>query len=247
MDVLILAGGYGTRLKELGENTPKPLLEIQGRPLVEYTLDLISKESGVERVVMVTNDKFYDHFNVWKSSLQQSYPFSLHILNDRTTSPEDRLGSIGDIIFAVKEFGFCDDLLVIGGDNLFDFDLKPFFTFASRQETSVTMGCYDIGPNEDASQYGVLELNPERMLISFEEKPKNPKSSLIAMCVYFFPKKTLPLLDEYRRASQSLDKAGEYIQWLYKKNNVYGFQFSGRWYDIGSIDSYQLAQQQFHR
>ena len=61
------------------------------------------------------------------------------------------------------------------------------------------------------------------------------------MCLYYFPKQTLAYLEEYLKESKAVDAAGSYIKWLSEKKNVYGFQFSGKWYDIGSIESLEEA------
>ena len=86
-----------------------------------------------------------------------------------------------------------------------------------------------------------MGVDQNKRVTCFQEKPKEPVSSLVAMCVYYFPKETLVYLDEYLSVSKAVDAAGSYIQWLSEKKNVYGFQFSGKWYDIGSIESLEEA------
>ena len=82
-------------------------------------------------------------------------------------------------------------------------------------------------------------------VLSFEEKPAHPKSSLIAMCSYYFPKATLGFISEYLGVTEKADKAGDYIHWLAVEKGVYAFQFQGKWYDIGSVESYHEAQKAF--
>ena len=82
---------------------------------------------------------------------------------------------------------------------------------------------------------------------AFEEKPENPKSTLIAMCSYYFPKDSLGLIKAYVDQTQQTDKAGDYIHWLVEKADVYGFQFNGAWYDIGSIEALEEAQDKFKK
>jgi glucose-1-phosphate thymidylyltransferase len=91
----------------------------------------------------------------------------------------------------------------------------------------------------------VIAINDVKKVISFQEKPEQPASSFISMCVYYFPRETLGFLGEYSKESKALDAAGSYIKWLSEKKNVYGFQFSGKWYDIGSIESLEEARAYF--
>ena len=116
MTVLILAGGYGTRLAELGKNTPKPLLKIQNRYLLDYILEKIKPLKGVKKIILVTNNKFYGIFQQWAKE-QSGNARLISIVNDGTNTPEDRLGSIGDIDFVIRQENLQDDLLVAGGDN----------------------------------------------------------------------------------------------------------------------------------
>ncbi len=243
MKTLILAAGYGTRLRALGENTPKPLLPINGKPLINYTLDKIKDLNGLNEVLVVTNNKFYSHFCDWKD--QVSFPCPITIVNDGTETPEDRLGSIGDIDFVLQKEKVDDDLLVVGGDNLFDYNVNEYIMFSQDKPQSVSMGVYDIGNLEEAKLFGVVALDDKGKVISFEEKPSQPKSSLIAMCFYYLPQKTLSLVTSYLQEVKKSDTAGDYIRWLHQKSEVYGFPFIGTWYDIGSIEAYHEAQKKF--
>ena len=244
MKVLILAAGYGTRLYPLVTDTPKALLEINHKPLLNYIFDRIVNVEGLNEVILVTNDKFYNVFEQW-SKQQRSFPCLITIINDKTKTPEDRLGSIGDIDFVLKNTKIEDDMLVIGSDNLFDYNIDDYVRFARQRSPSVTVGLYDINNLSEAAKFGVVKLGKGGKIASFEEKPEKPKSSLVAMCFYYLPKNSFRLIGEYLRESKKSDKAGDYINWLCQKNDVYGFKFTGNWYDIGSIEAYKEAQEKF--
>ncbi len=242
MKALILAAGYGTRLYAIVKDTPKALLPINKKPLVNYTLDKLKTIKGLNEIIVVTNNKFHKIFQDWAKAL--NFPCRITVVNDRTNTPEERLGSIGDIKFALDNAKINDDLLVVGGDNLFDFDISQYINFAvSKQKAAI--GVYDIHNLEEAKLFGVVAVDNNAKITSFEEKPAAPKSTLIAMCFYYFPKDTLGLLAQYLKETGKADKAGDYIKWLYQKVDVYGYKFSGKWFDIGSVESYNEAQENF--
>lgn len=244
MKVLILAAGYGTRLYALVKDRPKALLEINGRPLINYILDRIKGIKDLNEVILVTNNKFCTIFQEWADQ-QTTFGHDIRIVNDGTTTPEDRLGSIGDIDFAFKEAQINDDVLVIGGDNLFDYNITEYIEFAQAKSSSVSIGLYDIGDLKEATKFGVVGLDDQDKIVSFEEKPEQPQSTLVAMCFYYLPKNSLGLIHQYLVESTESDTTGDYIRWLYLKNDVYGFKFTGKWYDIGSVEAYKEAQEKF--
>ncbi len=244
MKVLVLAAGYGTRLYPIIKDTPKPLLEVADRPLIEHIIVRLNHLPDWDELLVVTNNKFTGHFEQWAAE-QTVCPVPVRVVNDGTNTPDDRLGSVGDIHFSIDALGLDSDLLVIGGDNLFDYSLVDFVEFSRGKTPSVSIGLYDIGAAADATQFGVVEVDENRKIVSFEEKPAEPKSSLIAMCAYYFPRNTLGLVAQYLGQTEKADKAGDYIHWLAEQGPVYGYTFQGRWYDIGSLESYQEAQERF--
>lgn len=245
MKVLILAAGYGTRLYPLTKDKPKPLLPIEpDKPLINYLVERVATAKDLSEIYVVTNDKFFEKFQQWAKAVR-GLNVPVTIVNDGTTTPENRLGSIGDIDFTMSQHPVREDLLVIGGDNLFDFDLDGFFAFARAHQDKVTLGLYDIQKIARAKSFGVAAMSKENVVTSFEEKPQNPRSSLIAMCFYYLPAKTLPFIKEYIAQGGKIDLAGDYIKWLCEQKRLYGFQFQGAWYDIGSLEAYHEAQADF--
>lgn len=244
MKALILAAGYAVRLYPLTQTYPKPLLKVNKKPIIDYIIDKLEEIEELDEIIVVTNSKFISVFEKWAQGLKTSKPVSL--VDDLTLTPEDRLGAIGDMAFSIKNKRIKEDLLVIGGDNLFDIDLDDFLSFAKDKKMYASIGVYDIKDRAQASKYGVIKINKTNKIIDFKEKPKNPQSTLVAMCLYYFPKTKLKLIGQYLgNKKHKSDATGFYIDWLRKTDLVYGFVFDGKWYDIGDKSFYGKAREAF--
>jgi len=244
MKALILAAGYATRLYPLTVEYPKPLLKVEQRPIIDYIVDKVKTVEAIDEIIVVTNSKFISSFKRWADEVQLDRPLTL--VDDLTKDHADRRGAIGDMHFVIKQRHIEDDLLVVGGDNLFDGGLLEFFSFAQGKESNPVIGVYDIKHKEQSGKYGVIKMDAENRIVDFEEKPKAPKSTLIAMCLYYFAKDKLGLIEEYLDTkTDKHDATGFYIEWLINRVPVYGFVFGGRWYDIGDHEFYNEAKRSF--
>ena len=239
MRALILAAGYATRLYPLTKNKAKPLLPIKGTPIISYIIKRIEPIKGLNKIYVVTNQKFYSDFCQWKDN----YKFTKHIeiVNDKTQEDETKLGAIGDIDFVIRNKNIEEDLLVVAGDNLFNFDLLDFTDKAMKKKPAVSLGIYDVKEEELAHLYGIVSLNNQNKIVDFQEKPDEPKSTLAAVGIYFIPREILNLISKYLNEGNTSDEPGYFIRWLYKNNEVYGALLPGEWFDIGSIESYHRA------
>jgi len=246
MKALILAAGYATRMYPLTKDFPKPLLSIGRHSIIDFTIAKLEAAQEVDEIIIVTNSKFISRFREWLKSVKSSKRLSL--LDDLTKRKEDRRGAIGDMYFAVKKRRIQDNLLVVGGDNLFDSSLRDFLSFVKKFPDFPIVGAFDIQEKKAASQYGVLSLDKKNRIVDFVEKPKKPNSTVVAMCLYYFPKSKLRLLDEYMcLKDQSHDASGCYIGWLSKRVTTKAFVFRGCWYDIGNPQFYKQAKKEFGR
>jgi len=242
MKCIILAAGYATRLYPLTKDKPKPLLEVAGKPILQHILEKVEQVSAVDKIYIVTNDKFYNVFHDWVSWYNcEKY---IEVINDYTTSNENRLGAIADIQFVIDKTGINDDLMVLAGDNLFDFELTCFYEFYKSVDADciTTHEINDIGK---LKKTGVIEIDSDGKVISFEEKPQNPKSNLAVPPFYIYKRSTLPLIKEYLDEGNDHDAPGNFIPWLIKHNDVYAYMFEGMRYDIGTLESYREVQQIF--
>ena len=167
MKCIILAAGYATRMYPLTENFPKPLLEVGGKPILDWLVDDLS--SVIEQFVVVTNHKYAEHFETWAEGKP------VVVVDDSTSTNETRLGAVKDIEFAVEKLGLKGDLLILAGDNVLDFSLRSLVDYAKKAGTSCTMRYWEDDPVK-LRRAGVSEVDGER-LVSFEEKPQEPKSN----------------------------------------------------------------------
>lgn len=234
MRTLVLAGGYGTRLGSLTINQSKVLLPVAGRPVVDYLLDRVGELSDLRDIVVVTNQRFHSDFVEWASTNQRAVP--VRVLNDGTTSAEDRLGAVGDVLFGIETAEIDDDLLVVAGDNLCDFDLRKMQDVLRAQGSAVAL--YDVGNVQDATKFNNLKFDEDGRIRSFEEKPENPTSSLVAVAIYMFRRAELGLFAKYRDEGHNLDVIGGFVEWAHKEIPLYACVYGGHWWDIGDPEIY---------
>ncbi len=236
-----MGAGYAVRLRPLTLNNAKPLLPVGGHPMIDYVLGRIDELPQIDRVFVVVNQKFFDHFQAWVKTAPTSKPIAL--VNDGSTSDENKLGAVGDINFTIEKEGIRDDLLVVGGDNLFDFSLSDFVSFFENKGTSVALcTCGDVA---SAKRFNSVEMDEDGRIVFFKEKPENPRSDVVAICLYLFEKSSLTLLKKYLNEGGNPDAPGYYIQWLYRQIPVYGKAMPGTWCDIGDKETYQEADHSF--
>ncbi len=245
MNVLILAAGYATRLYPLTLTKAKPLLEVAGKPMIEWVLDNLAPIPDLGTVYVVTNDKFAADFQDWADRYNQSHAkVTFKIVNDGSTSDADKLGAIGDIRFVITQEDLAKEpLIVVGGDNLFSEPLDDFAVQAKG--TAAMLATYDVGDLEAMKKYSSIKIDGEGTITHFEEKPPKPESTLTGIALYYFAAETLELFTTYIAAGNNPDQPGRFIQWLYSRRPVKTYQIKGTWYDIGSKETLEEANQIF--
>jgi len=228
---VILAAGYATRLRPLTDDLPKHLLPVGGRPMLDWVLDRVGEVQEVDAIHLVTNSRFAPALRRWA----ESRPITVH--DDGTTSNADRLGAVGDLRLVIEQASLDDELLVLAGDNLFEFSLPRFVEWwRAKPQPASAVPLHDVGDLELATHYGIAETDAADRIVRFVEKPSDPPSTLASTLVYLLPREHVSLVDAYLGEGQSPDNAGSFLGWLAQREPVYGYRFEGAWYDIGNHD-----------
>ena len=240
MKVILLCAGYATRLYPLTRHTPKPLLPVGERPILEWILDRVRAVKNIESVFVVTNQPFAPQFKDWAKNYPTPWP--VEVIDDQTTSNENRLGAIGDLAYVLKVKKMkAEDLLVLAGDNFFDFDLSHFIEKGRSYKPHPVIAAYDVEDRELAKQYGLVRTNAEGKVLEFYEKPQDPPTTLASCGLYWLPGETRVLLDRYLASGHNSDQPGHYMRWLAETSGLYAVSLKGRWLDIGDHASYKRA------
>jgi len=240
MKCIILAAGYATRLYPLTENFPKPLLEINNKTILDYLIEDLETKNYIDEYVVVSNHKFYNIFNDWS----KKYNDKVKVIDDGSTTNDNRLGAVNDIRFAIDKLNINEDVLVIAGDNLLDFSLNLFIEYALSKKTSCVMRHYQSDINK-LKKTGVLEIDNNDRVLNMEEKPLVPKSNYACPPFYYYLANDLKLLDIAIKDGCNIDAPGSFVSWLCKKSIIHAYLMPGNRYDIGTIDSYERIKENY--
>ncbi len=265
MKCLILAAGYATRLYPLTENFPKPLLEVAGKPILDWLIDDMNKTGLIDEYIVISNHKFAPIFNEWSKVKSQKIPeqssptrslskvkgqkqpssfvlrpssLDIVVLDDGTSSNATRLGAVKDIDFAIDKLKLDDDLLVMAGDNLLDFSLEGFIRYAKEKNATCVMRYYE-ADEARLHKTGVAEIDTDGRILSMEEKPANPKSHWCIPAFYYYTREDARLIKKGIASGCGIDAPGSFIAWLSTQTPVYTYEMPGKRYDIGTLESYE--------
>ena len=242
MKAIILCGGYAKRLWPLTKYTPKPLLDINGKPILDHIVDKLEKIEDVDEILVSTNEKFAAPFMEWTDIHNKTRNTKLKLIIEPTKEEAGKFGTVEGIRYLIEKENITDDCLIIAGDNLFDFELPDFISFF-RNKKSPVIAVYDVKDKNKAMIYGIVGIDEKNRIIDFVEKPESPPSTLAATCCYLLPKGALPLFETYIKEGNRKDSPGFFIDWLSKQQPVHVFSFDGHWFDIGDFESLEKARE----
>ena len=252
MQAIILAAGYATRLGERAQGRAKALMPIGSKPIIDFILDGLYNVPDMRAVHVVSNHRFIDQFISWRERVVGSGRYAglrIEVWDDGTTSNDDRLGAIGDMLFTIEKAGIDDDLFVAAGDNFFTFPLKDMVADFRRcgQDTICATHFTDY---ELLKRFAVAEIDENGTVLNLVEKPPEPKTDLGVYALYAYRRDTLPLIRQYLDAGNPKDAPGNFPSWLCARDNplrrdVHVYLFKGECVDIGTPVSYDDAVRRF--
>lgn len=233
MKAVVLAGGYATRLWPITKDRPKMFLPVGDTTVIDQLFAELEADERISEVFVSTNEYFEEEF---ETHLEESDFEKPTLSIEETVEEDEKFGVVGALTQLIDREGVEEDLMVVAGDNLFSFDLSEFIdTFEERG--TPTLAAYDVESRERAKSYGLVELDGDQV-VDFQEKPEDPKSTLVSIACYGFPADVLPLFEEYLEDGNNPDEPGWFMQWLQERGEVYAYSFDGAWFDIGAAEGY---------
>ncbi|WP_132057490.1 sugar phosphate nucleotidyltransferase [Halorussus amylolyticus] len=236
MKAVVLAGGYATRLWPITKHRPKMFLPVGDSTVIDQIFAELEADDRIDEVFVSTNERFAEDFRDHLAASEFDKPT---LTVEDTTEEDEKFGVVGALAQLFDRENVTDDTLVIAGDNLISFGVSDFIDFFETKD-SPTLAAYDVGSRERAKSYGLVELDDDEV-VDFQEKPDDPKSTLVSIACYAYTAETIPLLDEYLESGNNPDEPGWFVQWLQSRESVYAYTFDEAWFDIGTPESYLEA------
>ncbi|ARS89296.1 sugar phosphate nucleotidyltransferase [Natrarchaeobaculum aegyptiacum] len=233
MKAVVLAGGFATRLWPITRHRPKMFLPLGETTVIDRLLEDLERDDRIEEVFVSTNERFAPDFEAHVVDGPYDKP---RLSVEQARAEDEKFGVVSALAQLIDREGVDDDLLVIAGDNVFDFMIETFVDHFERHEAP-TIAAYDVGSRDRATGYGVLELEGNRV-VDFREKPDDPPGTMVSVACYAFPRETLSLFETYLEADNDPDEPGWFVQWLQSREPTYAFTFEGTWFDVGTPESY---------
>lgn len=245
---MILAGGQGSRLLDLTEKIAKPGVPFGGKyRIIDFTLSNCSN-SGIDTVGVLT--QYEPH--ILNDHIGRGSPWDLDIMDGGVTvlqphtKKNDEGGWYKGTANAIyQNIQFIDkydpeNVLILSGDHIYKMDYEKMLKFHKEKDADVTIGVFNV-PMKDAPSFGIMNANEDYSIYEFEEKPKQPKSTLASMGIYIFKWNVLKeyLIEDEKDPTSSNDFGKNIIPNLLNDHKrLFAYPFEGYWKDVGTIESF---------
>ena len=248
MKNIVIAAGYATRLYPLTQNFPKPLLKVGKRTILDRMLDDLDNIEDIDSHIIVSNHKFAPIFEEWAKERMTEAPARkpISIIDDGTTTNETRLGAVRDLLLAINSSAepINDDIMVVAADNILNFSFQGFVDYFKEKNSSVIM-CHHEPELRKLQRTGVIAVDENMKVLEMQEKPEKPVSNWAVPPFYIYKKEDLPLICDCMNHGCGFDAPGNLAHYLVDVTTIHAWPMPGSRYDIGSLDSYEEAQQIF--
>jgi D-glycero-alpha-D-manno-heptose 1-phosphate guanylyltransferase len=229
MDVVLLAGGFGTRLQSVVKDVPKPMAPVNGKPFLFYLMKYLSA-FPVKRFILSIGYKgetIRDFFGSEFAGIPVMYAVE-----------ESPLGTGGGIVNALS-LADTEEVLILNADTFFKIDVASFLKQHRTHHAAVSL-CLRSVPN--ASRYGTIEREANNRIVAFKEKNGLEQAGTINGGIYLFNTSIRNILQEIT-VPFSIEK--DFFECSLHKLGIYGFVFSDYFIDIGIPSDYQQVQHDF--
>lgn len=224
MKGVILAGGFATRLRPLTLVTNKHLLPIYNKPMIYYSLSAMAK-AGIKEVLLTTSK---DHAGHFANLLQSGDDFGLRLYYAVQINPK---GGIADAIYLAREFAKGEKIVVILGDNIFNFNLRKVVKeFENKRRGAIVFG---VSMETGSKQYGVIELDKNEKVVSIEEKPDFPKSNIAQAGIYMYDERVFDFIKTQRPSARGELEVTD-LNSCYVKEGTMECRILDWWIDAGT-------------
>ena len=244
LNVVLLAGGYATRLWPLTKNTPKALLAVGEKTILEHVLHQLEKVPSVDTIYLTTNEKFARHFRLFLLLWRLEAKKRAELIVEEGTSEEMKKGAVGALLHMHNKGLLDERTLIMAADNLFGPDITGLLNEIAANENENAVVLVDVKRKATAKHYGICAVDKGGTIVGFQEKPKMPKSTLASTGCYVLSKELLDRLPEYAQAGGPMDRIGDFIGWLVPRTHLKGHTYTGRWFDIGTHEQLERARKE---
>lgn len=224
MKGVILAGGLATRLRPLTWVTNKHLLPVYNKPMIYYPLEAMA-QAGIKDVLLTSSA---DHSGHFEDLLKTGENFDLRIYFAIQKNPK---GGIPEAIALAEDFAKDDNIMVILGDNIFNFDSKKIVSEFNKEEKGAIV--FGVRMPTESKQYGVIEIDGNGKVISIEEKPDNPKSNIAQTGVYIYDKRVFSFIKNLKPSKRGELEVTD-LNNLYLKEGTLKCKLIDWWIDAGT-------------
>lgn len=230
MKCIILCAGFVDKKFNLEPGIPRALLKIKNdKTILDYMVEKVEKLDEVSEIIITTNNTYIDSLSKWIKTREYEIPIT--VINDMVNNKNETLGAVGDVEYIINYENIDDDILILLGDNLFDFDLEKIINFYKHNKSLIITGKL-VEEDEDVRRFGIFDIDDSNKVTSFLEKSDEDLKKYKSMGIYIIPKEIVPIIKQYLEEGNRTETPGYFIEYITKFKDVYAYINNSIWFDI---------------